>query len=129
MIDLNSWPAIHALIYLASPFVLGGAGLLIGLYLGYSHRLPAMLEALRNSKDIMFWSWLKDAGPFGRILLLARISATVVAPSPLLKRGIADPDDLRNFPRALKNWLVLMISLLLIASIWLIATYLLRVRH
>lgn len=54
MIDLNSWPAIHALIYLASPFVLGGAGLLIGLYLGYSHRLPAMLEALRNSKDINF---------------------------------------------------------------------------
>lgn len=129
MINLNSWPPIYALIYLVSPFILGGIGLLIGLYLGYSHRLPLMLEALKNSKDIIFWSWLKDAGPFGRVLLLARISATIVAPSPFLKRGLADYDDLRNFPRPLKNWLVLMISLLLIASIWLIATYLLRVRH
>lgn len=128
MIDLNSWPPLYALMYLVLPFGFGMIGMGIGLYLTYT-RLPAMLEALRHCRDVMLWANLKDAGPFGRLILLARISATVLFPRLLVKRGLADLDDIQHFPSRLRKWLIAMNTIIYISIAWLLAAYVLWNRH
>lgn len=128
MIDLNSWPPIYAFMYLASPFGFGMIGLGIGLYLAYT-RLPAMLETLRHCRDVMLWASLKGAGPFGRLMLLARVSATVLFPRLLVKRGLADANDIHHFPLPLRKWLVVMNTIIGISIIWLLGAYVLWDRH
>lgn len=102
MIDLNSWPPLYALMYLVLPFVFGMIGMGIGLYLAYTTaRHVRGFKTLPGRRKL--WANLKDAGPFGRLILLARISATVLFPRLLVKRGLADLDDIQHFPLRLRE--------------------------
>jgi hypothetical protein len=104
------------------------AGLIIWigacLYLAYT-KMDLMLSHLKNSVAVNNLAPLRHGGPWGKLLLVGGIAGFVTFPGFYLKRGQLNPDDLANFPAALKRKLVCLywcvIGLLLVMVAFFIA--------
>ncbi|WP_084376459.1 hypothetical protein [Pseudomonas mucidolens] len=85
----------------------GGIFVCIGvaLHMAYT-KMDLMLEHLKNCSAVMVQAPLRDAGPWGKLLLVGWIAAVVTFPGYYLKHGGVSIGDLNNFPATLKRKLV-----------------------
>lgn len=120
MINIDSWPPEIALVVIGGPILLAFVSIAFSLYLGYRH-LDDMLEALKNSRHIVYWAdVLRHQGVFGRFMLVAKVSGVMVFPGPgrLIRAGELHPDDVQNFPAHLKRPLIAQTVLMVIILVW-----------
>ncbi|WP_246237966.1 hypothetical protein [Pseudomonas akapageensis] len=95
------------------------------LYLSRYH-LDTILEALKNSRQIVFWGViLRHQSWVGRSLLLSMIAGWVVWPGLGIRKGEIDPVDIDNFPPHLKRLLMIYLVMTLGAGLWLVIVYVL----
>lgn len=90
--------------------------LIVWFYIAYT-KMDVMLRHLSNCQAIQLRKPYFSKGPIGRFLLLAEIIGVVRTPAWYLKQGIADPDDIKNFPPKLKRLLVIQYNLILIPGV------------
>ncbi|SDT06650.1 hypothetical protein SAMN05216198_3567 [Halopseudomonas litoralis] len=90
--------------------------LVMWFYIAHT-KMDVMVRHLPNCQAIQLRVSYFSKGPIGRFLLLAEIIGVVRTPTWYLKQGIADPDDIRNFPPKLKRLLVLQYNLILIPGV------------
>lgn len=90
--------------------------LVMWFYIAYT-KMDVMLRHLSNCQAIQFRVPYFGKGPIGRFLMLSEIIGVVRTPAWYLKQGIADPDDIKNFPPKLKRLLVIQYNLILIPGI------------
>ena len=79
----------------------------VALHMAYT-KLDVMLAHLKNCSAVTNRAPLKNAGPFGKFLLVGGISGIVTFPGIYLKHGGVDIEDLRNFPPCLKRKLSIL---------------------
>lgn len=102
-------PPTESLIGLLCGLVILGLLIFIGvnMHLAYT-KLDVMLAHLKNCSAVTNRAPLKNAGPFGKFLLVGGISGIVTFPGIYLKHGGVDIEDLRNFPPCLKRKLSIL---------------------
>ncbi|MDP9528813.1 MULTISPECIES: hypothetical protein [Pseudomonas] len=106
---MSSITSIEVVLGVASGLVVLGVFVWIGvcLHLAYT-RMDEMLELLKNSSAIMNRAPLMHGGPFGKLLLVGRISGVVTFPKIYLKHGAVCIDDLNKIPARLKRKLAVL---------------------
>ena len=123
MIDIYSWPHEISLVVFGGPLLLILVGMAFSLYIDRRY-LFDMLEALKNSRHIVFWAaGLSSQGRLGRLMLIAKICGMVLWPKSGIRAGELDPDEIRNFPVHLKRLLIAKTALIGITLVWGILAY------
>ena len=81
----------------------------IGLYLAYT-KINVMLGHLKNCPAVTIRAFLINAGPLGRLYVLAFIMGLMVIPGNCLRDGGASAEDLKNFPPDLRYKLAILLK-------------------
>jgi hypothetical protein len=81
------------------------AFLSIALHTAYT-KMDIMLAYLKNCPFIMNRAFLKDGGPWGRLLILGAIVGVLRTPGLYIPDGSASMEDVLNFPARLKERLI-----------------------
>lgn len=79
----------------------------ISLHLAYT-KMDVMLNHLQNCPAVMIRAPLRNAGPWGNMLLLGAIMGVMTTPQLYLRDGGANAEDLKNFPADLKRKLIVL---------------------
>ncbi|CAI8910689.1 Transmembrane protein [Pseudomonas sp. IT-P171] len=79
----------------------------ISLHLAYT-KMDVMLNHLQNCPAVMIRAPLRNAGPWGNMLLLGAIMGVMTTPKLYLRDGGANAEDLKNFPADLKRKLIVL---------------------
>ena len=112
------WSSWFAFVLLVGPLLLILVGMAFSLYIDRRY-LTDMLEALKNSRHIVFWAaGLSSQGRLGRLMLIAKICGMVLWPKSGIRAGELDPDEIRNFPVHLKRLLIAKTTLMGITLVW-----------
>lgn len=90
----------------------------INLYLGYSRSFEVMLAALQNSKVITDRGWQKEAGIYGRFMLVSFVGSVLMLPHVHLRRGHLSPHDVLQVPRRIRMWLFLSNAIMFSCFVW-----------
>jgi hypothetical protein len=120
MSGIDTWSPWIAIIIAGGPSLLGFLGFIFTLYLSHRH-LDAMMEALKNSRYIYLWgpAW-RSRGWIGGCVLITSIAGMVVWPKASIQFGDVDPVDVKNFPAELKRFLIVKVTVMIIAVIWML---------
>ena len=94
---------VIGLIYFVGAFISIG----ISLHLAYT-KMDVMLNHLQNCPAVMIRAPLRNAGPWGNMLLLSAIMGVMTTPKIYLRDGGANAEDLKNFPADLKQKLIVL---------------------
>lgn len=94
---------VIGLIYFVGAFISIG----ISLHLAYT-KMDVMLNHLQNCPAVMIRAPLRNAGPWGNMLLLGAIMGVMTTPKIYLRDGGANAEDLKNFPADLKQKLIVL---------------------
>lgn len=97
----------------------------IVLHMAYT-KMDVLLGLLKNCSAVMARAPLRNAGPWGKLLLVGGISGIVTFPGIYLKHGGVSIEDLENFPAPLKRKLAILqwsVIGLLMALILFVALY------
>lgn len=125
MINIDTWSPWVAILFLGAPGLLAVAGIAYSLYLSHRH-LEAIKEALKSSQYICLWGpSLGKRGFIWSLLEISKIAGMVVWPRASIIIGEINPTDLENFPPYLKRHLIVNMTLMLTAFIWMIAAVIL----
>ncbi|MCL6704481.1 hypothetical protein [Pseudomonas sp. T1.Ur] len=120
MSGIDTWSPWIAIIVAGGPSLLGFLGFIFTLYLSHRH-LDAMMEALKNSRYIYIWgpAW-RSRGWIGGCVLVTSIAGMVVWPKASIQFGDVDPVDVKNFPAELKRFLIVKVTVMITAVIWML---------
>jgi hypothetical protein len=120
MSSIDTWPQWTAIIVAGGPSLLGFLGFIFTLYLSHRH-LDAMMEAMKNSRYIYLWgpAW-RGRGLIGGCVLVTSIAGMVVWPRASIRLGDVDPMDVENFPPHLKRLLIIKMTVMITAVIWMV---------
>ncbi|XXE00495.1 hypothetical protein J3P88_28870 [Pseudomonas sp. Z3-6] len=118
MIPEEFWKSWLAFWLMAGPTLLSFVGAVFSLYLSHRH-LDAMKEALKNSRYIYLWGPnLGRRGLIWSFLEIGKIAGMVLWPGVSIRIGEVDPVDIENFPRYLKRLLLIEMTIIIVALIW-----------
>lgn len=118
MISIDTWSPWTAITVVGGPILLSYVSFFYSLYLSRCH-MNRLLQALNRSRHIIISAaGMMQSGWFNRLLLVAKITFMVTWPSPGLRTGDLDPDDIRNFPLDLKRLLKVKAILTCVILIW-----------
>ncbi|MFO2462149.1 hypothetical protein OOJ96_19135 [Pseudomonas sp. 15FMM2] len=121
MTSIDTWSPWLAVIITGGPGLLGLASILYSLYLSRRH-LDAMKDALKNSRYIYLWgSSLGKRGLIWSLLEIATITGMVIWPKAYIQMGDVNSADLENFPPHLKRFLIIDITMKIVAFSWMAA--------
>jgi hypothetical protein len=79
----------------------------IALYVAYN-KMDMMLGHLKNCSAVTMRTPFKNGGPGGRLFLLGAIIGLMTMPHIYLRHGVANAEDLQNFPPDLKRKLIIL---------------------
>ena len=125
MSSIDTWSPWVAIFFLGAPGLLAVAGIAYSLYLSHRH-LEAIKEGLKSSQYMYLWGpSLGKRGFIWSLLEISKIAGMVMWPRASIIIGEVNPTDLGNFPPYLKRHLIVNMTLMLTAFIWMIAAVIL----
>lgn len=118
MTSIDTWPLWITIIVAGGPTLLSAISTAYSLYLSH-HYLDTMMEALKNSRYIYLrGAELRNKGPIGSMLVIAKIAGMILLPKASLRIGELDPSDLDNFPPYLKRMLKIDATMIFSSVVW-----------
>jgi len=103
---------------MAAPFFGAIISFALSIYISRRH-LDAMIEALKGSRHIAIGAAaLLPNGLFGRFLMILKICGALTWPGPFIRAGEMNEDEIRAFPRHLRNWIKAKIWLNVVGFSW-----------
>lgn len=127
MTNIDTWNPWAAIVFIGVPGLLAITGIAHNLYLSRCH-LEEIKEALKNSRYIYLWGpSLGKRGLIWSFLEISKIAGIVVWPRASIIIGEVNSNDLEQFPPHLKRHLIINLTMMATAFIWMIVVAILLV--
>jgi hypothetical protein len=111
------WKSWWAVLFISGPIFTGFLFIINSLYL--NRHLPAILKALENSRQVIFYSGIfKNMGVFGRIVLVNLIGSMLAWPKLEMRVGFLDVKDVDNFPPRLLRLMKISLAIWATTMVW-----------
>jgi hypothetical protein len=112
------WKSWWAVLFAGGPILTGFVSILFTVYL-YRH-LPAMIEALENSSQVILYSMIfGPLGLWGKTILVHQIAGMLIRPEAAIRVGFLDARDVERFPPYLLRLLKINTTILFVSIAWL----------
>ncbi|MBT1121250.1 hypothetical protein ACYCFL_17560 [Stutzerimonas nitrititolerans] len=115
----ETWPLDLQIACLLSPFVISFFGMAIGVYIACSRHFEVMLAAFSSSAWAQQSRILGTTSLASRCYLVSSLSGALIFPQYLVRKGVLNADDVRNFPPALRRLMVISAWLVCLGMAWL----------
>ncbi|MGY1877883.1 hypothetical protein [Pseudomonas reactans] len=120
MTNIDTWDPWAAIIFIGVPGLLAITGIAHNFYLSRCH-LEHIKEALKNSRYIYLWGpSLGNRGLIWSFLEISKIAGIVVWPRASIIIGEVNSADIEKFPPHLKRHLIINLTMMATAFIWMI---------
>ncbi|AMN79403.1 MULTISPECIES: hypothetical protein [Pseudomonas] len=120
MTNIDTWDPWAAIIFIGVPGLLAITGIAHNFYLSRCH-LEEIKEALKNSRYIYLWGpSLGKRGLIWSFLEISKIAGIVVWPRASIIIGEVNSADIEKFPPHLKRHLIINLTMMATAFIWMI---------
>jgi hypothetical protein len=118
--NIDTWDPWAAIIFIGVPGLLAITGIAHNFYLSRCH-LEEIKEALKNSRYIYLWGpSLGKRGLIWSFLEISKIAGIVVWPRASIIIGEVNSADIEKFPPHLKRHLIINLTMMATAFIWMI---------
>ncbi|WP_217475326.1 hypothetical protein [Stutzerimonas stutzeri] len=117
--DIDTWHPGLAFAFLLAPFVIGLSGVAIGVYIACSRHFDTMLSSFSNSAWAKQQDILGTTSPASRFYLVGTLSGALLFPQYLVRKGVLDAGDVKNFPPSLRRLMTVSTWLGFVGMAWL----------
>lgn len=81
--------------------------LVVALYMAYFD-IDVIFEHMKNSSAITSLTFLRDAGPSGRLRMISNIADHIRSPRKGIEKGSISAEDIENLPAPIKRKLIIL---------------------